>query len=136
MNMSTHRFGKMKWVIAAALLAAHWLLLFQDVSLNRVLCFKESGTIDLEFAGFDFRCICQDEGSDCRHCLDVPVGGAHLERILTSPGFDFTFSEQGAAEAETGAGYSGVVCTVHHLLPPIRYLPHSIFASPFPILRC
>lgn len=136
MNMSAHRFGKLKWVITAALLAAHWLLLFQDVSLNRVLCFKESGAIHLEFAGFDFRCICQDEGSDCRHCLDVPVGGAHLERILTSHRFEFIFSPEGAVGAETGAGYSGLVCTVHHLLPPIRYLPPSILSSPFPILRC
>jgi hypothetical protein len=156
MNISTYRSGKIKWIITAALVAVHSLLLFQDVTLNRVLCFKQDGAIDLEFACFDFRCICQDERSnclharestdqkrrpyrllpDCRHCLDVPVDGAYLERIVTSHIFDFIFSEQGAAEAETGAGYISVVCTVHHLLPPIRHLPHSILSHHFPILRC
>lgn len=84
------------------LLFVNALLLFHDVAINRVLCYKKNGTINLELAFFDFQCTCKDDScldhdhnsphrapplaqlcEEADFCFDLPVNGNGMERNIT-----------------------------------------------------
>jgi hypothetical protein len=56
---------KRKILIVALLLFVHTMLLFHEIAVNRVLCCKKDGSVDLELALFDYRCFCKDSDSLC-----------------------------------------------------------------------
>ncbi len=96
---------KRKILIVTLLLFVHALLLFHEVAVNRVLCYKNGGSVDLELALFDYRCFCKDSDSQCcedddhhsrwqpgtlpeigeqsNTCWDLPFNGSWLERVIT-----------------------------------------------------
>ena len=84
------------------LLFVNALLLFNDVAMNRVLCYKKNGAVNLEPAFFDFQCACKghkclDHDNNSTHpapgfpqlcsradsCFDQPVDGSGMERTIT-----------------------------------------------------
>ncbi len=62
--------GKKKLIISLILFCVHALLLFQEISLNLVLCYKTNGTVNLETATLDFQCPCKPEEVCCDHDHD------------------------------------------------------------------
>jgi hypothetical protein len=93
---------KRKKFLVALLMVVHALLLFHEVTVNRVLCYKPDGSVELEMAMFDYECLCKDsqccdeghhhnpapppqtqticEGPD--GCYDQPFNGSWLERNI------------------------------------------------------
>jgi hypothetical protein len=59
---------KRKIFVVALLLFVHVLVLFHEVAVNPVLCYKKDGSVDLEMALFDYQCFCT--GSDSQCCKD------------------------------------------------------------------
>lgn len=92
---------KRKIFLTALLLFVHALLLFHEVTVNHVLCYKPDGSVELEMAMFDFQCLCKN--ALCREedhhdqssppltqtlrkvpntCYDQPFNGNWLERTV------------------------------------------------------
>jgi hypothetical protein len=84
------------------LIIVYALLVFQEVAVNQVLCYKENGRADLELAIFDLACECREahafhhnsnDGPTCGDdsclsstCFDLPLNNSWLERnILAEP---------------------------------------------------
>jgi len=95
------RKRKIFWGVVL-LLFVNALLLLHDVAMNRVLCYKKNGAVNLEPAFFDFQCACKgqkcldhDHGSthpapdfprlcaQADSCFDQPVDGSGMERTIT-----------------------------------------------------
>ena len=96
---------KRKILIVALLFFIHALVLINEVAVNRVLCYKNDGSVDLELAFFDYRCFCKDSDTQCcedddhhsrwqagtlpeiceqsNTCWDKPFNGSWLEREKT-----------------------------------------------------
>jgi hypothetical protein len=51
---------KRKKILVALLMMVHALLLFHEITVNRVLCYKPDGSVELEMAMFDYQCPCKD----------------------------------------------------------------------------
>lgn len=98
------------------LLFVNALLLFHEVAVNRVLCYKKNGTAHLELTFFDFDCFCKTDKC-CGHdhysshsshsshntpntpllceaadvCFDQPVDGSGMVRNITTGTPNFYF---------------------------------------------
>ena len=84
-----------KFPVVALLLTVYALLLFHEVVLNHVLCFKNDGTTEFELAFFDLNCQCKEKNDHSPYtepgesirifpqsddCYDLPVGNSWLNR--------------------------------------------------------
>jgi len=129
-----------KYPAAIILCILYALLMFQEVVLHQVLCYKPNGTVDLELAFFDSRCEC---GHDqlCHHsaptsyfpgeatieccnngCFDLLINSAWLERVRGD-----------SSNAPTKLiNYYDIA--VNHSIPvdePLKLLPETVPISKF-----
>lgn len=91
-----------KPLTAILLMLVYALLMFQEIAVDQVLCYKENGDVHLELAVFSLKCNCfeihnhpitpQDshKTNDCSklscqfvNCIDQPFNTSWLERDIT-----------------------------------------------------
>jgi hypothetical protein len=92
-----------KTLTAILLMLVYALLLFQEIAVNQVLCYKKDGAVNLELAVLSFKCNCieihnhpltphhipnpdQCSQLDCQldNCTDQPINTCWLVRDLNS----------------------------------------------------
>ncbi|MCP5101997.1 MAG: hypothetical protein GY950_01395 [bacterium] len=144
-----------KLSIVILLLFVHALLLVHEVAVNRVLCYKNDGTADLEPAFFGFNCVCKDDGG-CGHdhhstpqpgtppqlcnqsdgCFDQPLESNWLERNISAGTHHIQFVRQGDRGCDINRFLEDANGSFFQSLPLSKYLdkPPSLHKSV--ILRC
>lgn len=60
---------KKKYILVSVLLISYTICLAQQVVLNRVLCYKADGSVDLELSYWGLQCECKDAHHD-HECND------------------------------------------------------------------
>lgn len=112
------------------------ILLYQEFNLSQVLCHKNNGSIDLEFAIGKADCSCK-----CPHsshpepqnhefcgidCIDTPISGNIFLRIQgPQPNFKFGWKSADLREITPSSSITNLY-GILRLLPFIRYLPSSL----------
>ena len=88
-----------KTLTAILLMLVYAVLMFQEIAVNQVLCYKINGTVNLELAVLNFKCNCfeihdhpssnSSDPSQCsqlscqfNRCMDQPLNTSWLERDI------------------------------------------------------
>lgn len=134
------------------------LLMFQEIAVNQVLCYKKDGTVNLELAVLSLKCICVESHdhadspsaspnpgkcsqSLCQYnnCIDQPLNTSWLERDITPNSSGSRFNDQKdpndhinskATEALTRLSTPGF------LIKLTKFLPNACFQENNAVLRC
>ena len=149
MILRNFRKYKKKSIGTFVFLLFYSLLLVQEVVLNRVLCIKSEGTVNLECTFLNYQCPCQDNWlassnsgdvysfkSEKMSALHIPLSETYLARILPSEQKNFNLVLKLKIDIEKIFYFENQECQIHHLLPYIRYLQVIPNFEPHFILLC
>jgi len=147
-----------KLLTAALLMLVYALLMFQEIAVNQVLCYKKDGTVNLELAVLSLKCICveshdhpgspsesQDPGkcaqSFCQYsnCIDQPFNTSWLERDITPNSSGSRFNHQTDPNHHINSKATVALnrlSTPDFLIKLSKFLPNSSFQENSNILRC
>jgi hypothetical protein len=147
-----------KLLTATLLMLGYALLMFQEIAVNQVLCYKKNGTVNLELAVLSLKCICveshdhpgspsesQDPGkcvqSLCQYnnCIDQPVNTSWLERDITPNSSGFLFNDQNDPNDHINIKATEALnrfSTPGFLIKLTKFLPNTFFQDNNAILRC
>ena len=97
--------------VSILLLSFYALFMCQEIMINQVLCFKDSGDADVELAFFGFQCECKKKAphtyidhpekstllqlcGKCFDCFDLPLDNTWLKRNITNNNLGINFVRQ------------------------------------------
>lgn len=150
-----------KPLTAALLMLIYALLMFQEIVLNQVLCYKKNGAVNLELAVLSLNCDCIEihdhPGSpseptppgkcfqyscEYKNCVDQPFNSSWLVRDLNPdrPGTRFTnLTQRNEPNLQINiqsAEYLNRFSMPGFLIKLAKSLPNSSFQESNTILRC
>ena len=146
---------KKKFLLAALLIFVHLLLIFQEVAVNQVLCYKTDGSVNLELAFFDFQCPCSKDPCctpdhhdalppdtlpqlcpELNTCFDQPVKTNWLERYITAQNQNIPAAKQCDLDLKTNPYLNDAFGSFFKLLPLTKFLDNDPANLNTVILRC
>jgi len=147
-----------KLLTAALLMLVYALLMFQEIAVNQVLCYKKDGTVNLELAVLSLKCICVEShdhpGSPsaspnpgkcsqslCQYsnCIDQPLNTSWLDRDITPNSSGSRFNHQTDPNHHINSKATVALnrlSTPDFLIKLSKFLPNSSFQENSNILRC
>ncbi|HLP58038.1 MAG TPA: hypothetical protein VK186_04375 [Candidatus Deferrimicrobium sp.] len=150
-----------KPLTAALLMLVYALLMFQEIAVNQVLCYKKNGAVNLELAVLSLNCDCFEihdhPGSssettspgkcfqlscEYKNCVDQPFNSSWLVRNLNPnrPGTRFIqFSQRNEPNLQINVqskGYLNRLSMPDFLIKLTKFLPNSSFQENNTLLRC
>lgn len=131
------------------LIIVYSLLICQEAVLNRVLCVKSAGEVELECTFLNYQCPCQGNRSSTSDSEDlysinvsescslhIPLSDSYLARILPSGQKIFKKFYDTEIYINAKLDFEDYICHIHHLLPYIRYLQIFPELNQYFILLC
>ena len=132
---------KRKIPVSILLLSIYGLFMCQEIIVNQVLCFKDSGDADIELAIFGFQCECKNENphnhldhpetkislqlcAKCFDCYDLPLENTWMKRNITNTNLEINFVKQCDLDNQIYLQLdniwllTGVICKIHFSFTP------------------
>lgn len=135
------------------MLSIYTLFMCQEIIVNEVLCFKDSGNANIELAIFGFQCECTKEDSrthldhtetntpqqlcaQCSNCYDLPQENTWMKRNIPNPNPEINFVKQCDLDNQIYLQWGNPFKPLPGLVPISKLLYISLSPVDSVILRC